>query len=124
MDTAYPSQGHPAASSGAAEVSATSPAADEAAPKMVTSVPDLICILESGSGINRGGGGSGSAQATEDLRYGLRVAVVVLPAHPLLRTVEALRVVEPRHSAMRTCTTARWAHTASLSLCPMDQVVV
>jgi DUF917 family protein len=32
---------------------------------------------------------------TEDLRYGLRVSILGLPAHPLLRTPEALAVVGP-----------------------------
>ena len=32
---------------------------------------------------------------TEDLRFGLRVTVVTLPAHPLLRTPEAMQVVGP-----------------------------
>jgi len=32
---------------------------------------------------------------TEDLRYGLRVSIVGLPAHPLLRTSDALAVVGP-----------------------------
>jgi DUF917 family protein len=38
---------------------------------------------------------AGHALATEEVRYGARVAVVVLPAHPLLRTPEALAVVGP-----------------------------
>ena len=37
----------------------------------------------------------GQAFQTEDLRYGLRVSIVGLPAHPLLRTPEALAVVGP-----------------------------
>lgn len=37
----------------------------------------------------------GQALQTEDLRYGLRVSIVGLPAHPLLRTPEALEVVGP-----------------------------
>lgn len=37
----------------------------------------------------------GQAIQTEDLRYGLRVSIVGLPAHPLLRTPEALKVVGP-----------------------------
>lgn len=49
-------------------------------------VPDLICILETGSGL---------AVATEEVRYGLWVSVVALPAHPLLRTDAALKVVGP-----------------------------
>ncbi len=38
----------------------------------------------------------GEAVATEELRYGLRLAVLLLPAHPLLKTPEALRVVGPQ----------------------------
>lgn len=49
-------------------------------------VPDLICVLEAATG---------AAVATEDLRYGLRVAVVALPSHPLLRTPAALAAVGP-----------------------------
>lgn len=32
---------------------------------------------------------------TEEMRYGLRLSVVALPAHPLLRSAEALKVVGP-----------------------------
>lgn len=53
---------------------------------VVGCVPDLICVLETSSG---------AAVATEDLRYGLVVSVLVLPAHPLLRTGAALKVVGP-----------------------------
>ena len=53
----------------------------------VATVPDLICMvdLESGQPIT-----------TEVLRFGLRVAVIGLPCHPLLRTPEALTVIGPR----------------------------
>jgi DUF917 family protein len=53
----------------------------------IATVPDLICMvdLESGQPIT-----------TEVLRYGLRVAVLGLPCHPLLSTPEALRVIGPR----------------------------
>ena len=53
----------------------------------IATVPDLICMvdLESGQPIT-----------TEVLRYGLRVAVLGLPCHPLLRTPEALAVIGPR----------------------------
>jgi DUF917 family protein len=53
---------------------------------VLATVPDLICCLESSTG---------AAVATEDIRYGLQVSVVVLPAHPALRTAEALEVVGP-----------------------------
>ena len=33
---------------------------------------------------------------TEEVRYGLRVGVVVLPANPVLKTSQALKVVGPR----------------------------
>jgi DUF917 family protein len=49
-------------------------------------VPDLICCLDSSSG---------EAVAIEDMRYGLWVSVLLLPAHPLLRTPAALQVVVP-----------------------------
>jgi DUF917 family protein len=49
-------------------------------------VPDLICLLETSTG---------AAVATEEVRFGLLVTVVVLPAHPLLRSQEALQVVGP-----------------------------
>lgn len=53
----------------------------------IATVPDLICMvdLESGQPIT-----------TEVLRYGLRVAVLGLPCHALLRTPEALAVIGPR----------------------------
>ena len=49
-------------------------------------VPDLICSLETASG---------RAVATEELRYGLRLSIITLPAQALLRTPEALMVVGP-----------------------------
>jgi DUF917 family protein len=53
----------------------------------LATVPDLICMvdLETGHPIT-----------TEVLRYGLRVAVLGIPCHPLLSTPEALEVVGPR----------------------------
>ena len=54
--------------------------------EVVCTVPDLICIisLEDGEPIG-----------TESLRYGLRVAVLALPAPRELKTVRALEVVGP-----------------------------
>lgn len=54
--------------------------------QVVCTVPDLICIvsLEDGEPIG-----------TELLRYGLRVAVIGLPAAPELKTEAALKVVGP-----------------------------
>jgi hypothetical protein len=49
-------------------------------------VPDLIVILDPEKG---------TAISTDQLRYGQRVNVLALPAHPLLTTPEALRVVGP-----------------------------
>jgi hypothetical protein len=50
------------------------------------SVPDLIIVLDADSG---------QSITTEVLRYGLRVSVLALPCHPLLRTPEALEVIGP-----------------------------
>lgn len=50
-------------------------------------VPDLIVFIETSSGL---------PLQTEDLRYGLRVVVLGLPCHPLLRTPQALAVVGPQ----------------------------
>jgi DUF917 family protein len=54
--------------------------------RLLGCVPDLICCLDSSSG---------EAVATEDMRYGLWLSVLLLPAHPLLRTPAALEVVGP-----------------------------
>ena len=48
--------------------------------------PDLIVVLDSDTGL---------PITTEMLRYGQRVAVLGLPAHPLMRSTEALKVVGP-----------------------------
>lgn len=48
--------------------------------------PDLIVVLDSDTGL---------PITTEMLRYGQRVAVLGLPAHPLMRSPEALNVVGP-----------------------------
>jgi hypothetical protein len=55
--------------------------------RVLASVPDLVCIVAADDAEPIG---------TELLRYGYRVAVLALPAHPLLRTPEALAVVGPR----------------------------
>ena len=52
----------------------------------VACVPDLIMLLDQDSG---------EPITTEVLRFGMRVAVIVMPCHPLLRTPEALAVVGP-----------------------------
>jgi DUF917 family protein len=49
-------------------------------------VPDLICILDAVTG---------EAIGTETIRYGQRVAILSLPAAPVLTTAEALAVVGP-----------------------------
>jgi DUF917 family protein len=54
---------------------------------VVATVPDLICIVDSETG---------RPISTEEIRYGLRVAVLGIPCSPLLRTPEALAVVGPR----------------------------
>ena len=38
---------------------------------------------------------SGDPITTEAIRYGMRVGVVVLPANPMLKTPEAMKVVGP-----------------------------
>lgn len=48
--------------------------------------PDLIVVLDSDTGL---------PITTEMLRYGQRIAVLGLPAHPLMRAPEALAVVGP-----------------------------
>jgi hypothetical protein len=40
-------------------------------------------------------GAGGTPISTEGLRYGLRVAILALPAHPMLKTSEALSMVGP-----------------------------
>jgi len=55
--------------------------------RVFCSVPDLICILSLEDGEPIG---------TEALRYGLRVAVLALPAPKELKTAAALAVVGPR----------------------------
>ena len=53
---------------------------------VVTSVPDLICVLDADTG---------EPVTTESMRYGYRVAVVGLPCHDRWRTPEGLAIVGP-----------------------------
>ncbi len=53
----------------------------------IATVPDLICVVDSEDG---------APVSTEELRYGIRVAVLCLPAPKLLRTESALAVMGPR----------------------------
>ena len=52
---------------------------------VVCTVPDLISIL----------GQDGEAIGSQDLRYGLRVNVIALPAHPLWKTEKGIKVGGP-----------------------------
>jgi DUF917 family protein len=54
--------------------------------EVLACVPDIICCLDAATG---------AAIATEELRYGLRLSVLALPAHPLLRAPRALAVMGP-----------------------------
>ncbi|KOS21923.1 Hydantoin utilization protein A [Escovopsis weberi] len=54
--------------------------------EIVCTVPDLISIL----------GQDGEAVGSQDLRYGLRVVVMALPAHPLWKTEKGLRIGGPK----------------------------
>lgn len=56
--------------------------------QVVTSVPDLICVLE---------GDTGEPVTTEGLRYGFRVSVLGLPCDPRWRTPAGLELVGPRY---------------------------
>ncbi|KAK7417608.1 hypothetical protein QQX98_004429 [Neonectria punicea] len=53
--------------------------------EVVCTVPDLISIL----------GQDGEAIGSQDLRYGLRVNVVALPAHPLWKTDRGMKIGGP-----------------------------
>lgn len=57
----------------------------ESSQRVVCTVPDLISIL----------GQDGEAIGSQDLRYGLRVNVIALPAHPLWKTERGMRVGGP-----------------------------
>ncbi|KAK1597382.1 uncharacterized protein LY79DRAFT_625149 [Colletotrichum navitas] len=58
----------------------------ESSGEVICTVPDLISIL----------GQDGEAIGSQDLRYGLRVDVIALPAHPLWCTEEGMLVGGPR----------------------------
>ena len=55
--------------------------------RVVVTVPEIICVLDSLSG---------EAVGTETLRYGQRVTVIALPAPELLKTPKGLEHVGPR----------------------------
>jgi DUF917 family protein len=57
----------------------------DGSPRVMT--PDLICVIDSVAG---------DAIGTETLRYGQRVAVIALPAPPILLTPKGLEHVGPR----------------------------
>lgn len=58
----------------------------ETGQNVVCTVPDLISIL----------GQDGEAIGSQDLRYGLRVDVIALPAHPLWKSEAGLKVGGPQ----------------------------
>lgn len=60
-------------------------AGSEASQEVVATVPELISIL----------GHDGEAIGSQDLRFGLRVNVIALPAHPLWKTEKAIAVGGP-----------------------------
>lgn len=59
--------------------------------KVVCTVPHLISIL----------GQDGEAIGSQDLRYGLHVSVIMIPAHPLWTTGRALKVGGPEGFGLR-----------------------
>ncbi|KAI1618803.1 hypothetical protein EDD36DRAFT_455110 [Exophiala viscosa] len=61
------------------------PEASEQSQKVLCTVPDLISIL----------GQDGEAIGSQDLRYGLHVSVIAMPAHPLWKTEKALKIGGP-----------------------------
>ncbi|KAF4975215.1 hypothetical protein FZEAL_7972 [Fusarium zealandicum] len=67
-------------------------AGSEESQKVVCTVPDLISIL----------GQDGEGIGSQDLRYGLRVNVVALPAHPLWKTEKGLKVGGPEGFGLKT----------------------
>lgn len=63
----------------------TDSAGTEETQEVVCTVPDLISIL----------GQDGEAIGSQDLRYGLRVNVIALPAHPLWKTDKGMKIGGP-----------------------------
>lgn len=57
----------------------------EESQEVICTVPDLISIL----------GQDGEGIGSQDLRYGLRVNVIALPAHPLWKTKQGIKVGGP-----------------------------
>lgn len=55
-------------------------------PRVLASVPDLISVLDAETG---------TPITTEGLRYGQRIAVLVIPCHPKWRTRKGLELVGP-----------------------------
>jgi DUF917 family protein len=56
--------------------------------RVLASVPDLICVVDTDTG---------EPVTTEGMRYGFRVTVLALPAHERWRTPEGLALVGPRY---------------------------
>ncbi|CAH1790670.1 unnamed protein product, partial [Owenia fusiformis] len=55
--------------------------------EVLVCTPDLICIVDTETG---------EPIMTEEVRYGLRVSVLGIPAHPLLLTEQALKYMGPQ----------------------------
>ncbi|KAH6896634.1 hypothetical protein B0T10DRAFT_161139 [Thelonectria olida] len=69
----------------------TDAAGTEETQEVVCTVPDLISIL----------GQDGEAIGSQDLRYGLRVNVIALPAHPLWKTDKGMKVGGPENFGLK-----------------------
>ncbi|KAJ3512493.1 hypothetical protein NM208_g15315 [Fusarium decemcellulare] len=63
----------------------------EESQQVVCTVPDLISIL----------GQDGEGIGSQDLRYGLRVNVVALPAHPLWKTEQGIKIGGPENFGLK-----------------------
>ncbi|PRW56447.1 hydantoinase subunit beta [Chlorella sorokiniana] len=104
---------HPAALPAAATAEASSSrdgssGGGSSGARVLATVPDLICCIEEDTG---------QPIATEEMRYGLRAAVVGLPAHPLLTTTQALAVVGPAafgHGEVAYVPLGRYAEPSSI----------
>ena len=53
---------------------------------MLCTTPDLLTVVDASTG---------AALATHELRYGLRVAVIAMPAHPLWLSEASLKMAGP-----------------------------
>ena len=76
--------------------------------QMLASTPDLISLVATDTG---------EPITTDEIKYGLRVSVVILPASPVIKSKEALEFTSPKAFGFEC------EYTSTISYSPVESIL-